>query len=434
METKADLFQKNINKTNVTLSWVSRLFLIVIALILLIPLVWGICFQDSTSRRNYENRNLNEFPEIQGLLHVKQFFTDIDHYLKDHIAFFITINQSYRKGAFYLFKESPIKNVSVSQEEFVFLNSHSTIHHNTVFESLCIPRTSSEKVDAYLTDLKVLDSAVRSFGHRMIFAVGPSKPSIYADKLPKDLDDTIRSNCLRYMQQENILTILERKAGESGVIFHYPQQRFINARNDQSFYPKENFHWNGKSAHLFSKTLFKKLGVEVGSGFEVGGLIVQANADLGMLGFDRPIQVWDYPYQEYQLKRESYGQMFEALRPHYERLVDYSHYSCGAPLQDKHAIILSNSFGTPLAKHLAIGYNSLKQINISHLQEHEKDRFYQKMLYSGEGMDIIFVFHDGAVAHGADLKTLANDFEKLSRKKSKGNKSSHNLISPQGGN
>ncbi len=426
MVAKTNLSQKNVRKANVVLSWASKLCLIAIALILLTPLIRGLYFQDSTSRRNYENRNLNKFPEIQGLLHVKQFFTDLDHFLKDHIAFFITINQCYRKGSFYLFNESPVKNVSVTLDGFVFLNSHNASLHNTVFDRLCRPRTSPEKVDAYLKDLKILDRVIRSFGHRMIFAVAPSKPSIYADKLPKDLNEKTRSNCLRYMQEENILTLLAKKADEIGIIFHYPQQAFIDARNDQNFYPKENFHWNGKSPHLFSKTLFERLGIEVGFGFEIGSQIVQATADLGMLGFERPIQVWDYPYQKYQLKRESSGPMLEALRPYYERLSEYSQYSCGAPLQNKNAIILSNSFGASLAKHLAIGYKTLKHINIFQLQEHEKDRFYQKMLYSGEGMDVIFVLHDDAVAYGETLKSLATVFDKLSRQKQEGDSNNHN--------
>ncbi len=251
------------------------------------------------------------------------------------------------------------------------------------------------------------------FGHRTIFATAITKPVLYPEHLPADVSDKAKENCSKFLKENNILKLLQLEAKRKNIFFHYPVEAFMSAKNEAHFYPKENFHWNGLSASLFSKTFFENLGLSVGHRFETGKHLVKTKADLKTIGFDRIMKVWNFPYAEFEVNGGFRHEQLNYMKQQYPRLGDYSYYLTKNPLQNKSAVVLSDSFGGPVARHLATGYKTLTHYNIFELQDSEKKSFYKQIFKSGSGMDIIFLFHDGGIVYRPTLQNLADTLTEL---------------------
>jgi hypothetical protein len=176
------------------------------------------------------------------------------------------------------------------------------------------------------------------------------------------------------------------------------------------FYPKENFHWKGASTHLFSKTFFQSLNLDVSKyGFSDGATVEETFADLQSIGFKRRIKVWSYPYKSFKVS-ENQQSKFGYLRRYYERMYDFSYYTSSNPLQDKDAVLISNSFGAFIARDLAPGYKSLLHINVNNLQRKDQKELFDHLFTLGKNMDFIFLYHDAALAGRNGLVKLSNGF------------------------
>lgn len=392
------------------LSFQSRILVLVVAVFLLLPVIGGL-FIDHGDRSRFENRTLAQFPSLSELIAPNRFFAKFDKFTGDHLGFAVFFNRIYAKSSCFAFKRGIVENVSVTQNGFVFLTSHFADSHNDAIEQLCLPAPDPETTRQYYSALRHLDTGINSFGHRMIFGVAITKPVLYPEQLPEDIGPDIKRRC-RMFFSNNIIKTIREKAGEDGIIFHYPFGSFMAHRDIPHFYPKENFHWNGYSAHLFSYTLFKKLGVENGVS-DSGKCLSTTEADLKIMGFERDITVWSYPYDAYCIEGGAGDPRLHYMKKYYSRMNDFSYYETENPLQKKDAILISDSFGKFTAKHLARGYATLRHFNVSHLLEEEKVDFFQHVLTLNRGMDIIFLFFDGTVVNGYSIRTMADIFDKL---------------------
>ena len=394
----------------------AKLFFVFLAFLLLLPLVWGGFCTDHRERENFEKRHLARFPAATELRDPKKYFTDIEAYISDHVGFAVAFNRFYRKMSYYLFRASTVKNISITKSGFVFLTSHSAEKANEGIEVLCIPDASEAARQEAWSNLMRINRAVTSFGHRAIFASAISKPVLYPEHLPGDISAATRKRCHQFYGENNLLRFLKRKAVSEGLIFHYPLERFRQAKTDPHFYPKENFHWHGLSAHVFARTFFERLGLSVPPYFDDGRELIAADADLHSLGFTRKIKVWAFSYPEFWISGGFLDKRLDYLKPYYERMIDYSFYTTERPLMDKDAILFSYSFGKNTAKHLAVGYKTLTQINVNFLQENETERFFEKMLSLHREMDVIFFFFDASMIPGDPLRRFAGTFSHLGKK------------------
>lgn len=393
------------------LSFRARIFMMVIAVFLCLPGIWGLFFTDHAYRSHFENRTLAPFPSLSELMTPNRFFTKFDKFICDHLGFAVFFNHNYAKFSYFAFRRSIVENVSVTQNRFVFLNSHMADRHNDAIEQLCLPAPDPEMTRPYYKALQRLNRKIDALGHRMIFGVAITKPVLYPDQLPKDISPDTKRRCRMFFDNNSIKTIQE-KAEADGIIFHYPFASFRAHRHTPHFYPKENFHWNGCSAHLFSHTLFKKLGMKDGIK-DSGRYLCTMEADLKIMGFTRDIKIWSYPYDAYGINGGVGDKRLDHMKKYYSRMNDFSYYETKNPLQTKNAVLISDSFGQFTAKHLAVGYSTLRHFNVSHLLEGEKVKFFRQVTMLNKGMDIIFLFFDGSVVSGYSIGTMADIFDKL---------------------
>ncbi len=373
-----------------------RFLLAAASVLLATPAVVGL-FYDAEMRSSFERRTLSEFPASAETESLRAYFTQLDAYLNDHFGFAVEMNQLFRKIRYYVFQDDPTPNTTKGKDGFVFLNSHHRGQRYGAFMHSCQGNKdrAEERAASWSKTIKWHENR----GYNVVLAVAPSKPVLYPDKLPHTVPQTIRAACAKYRHVENQMRQLQESAAAEGWKLYYPFEQMYSLRNDETYYPKENFHWRGKSTHLFAKGLFQVLGIEVPPDHSAKPYLRQVPADMvGSLGFKRTITITDYNYDSYGI-REFHNRP-KLVNKYYERARDFHKITSKNPLSQRTALLLSNSFGRNLAKHLAPGYARVIHVNTNHLQQEERKRFFTEFVDQIAPDDIIFVVHDAETRAG----------------------------------
>lgn len=380
----------------------SRKWLVLLALVLFIPTAFSF-FTNHKHRSVWEKRELAQMPVLENVQDIASFFSKADLYVNDHIGLALDANKLYRKIIFYAFRESPLKKITYGKNGFVYLNSHSTKYRNSNFESTCIRGTAPK----YLPGLtQKLDAIFRHFEQRnyqVSFAIPVTKIAIYPENLPDNTPANILNACAKYSSGNNNLASLDT-AYSGKQDFYYPLQELSDLKDNSHFYPKENFHWNGMSAHEFSMGLLEQMGITVDASIYNEKSISTISADLTDLGFDRQIRAWFYPYSGYKVHRSSSSPSI--VKQHYRNATDYTEFRTANPATEQTALVLSNSFGAFTVPHLAPAFKTLYHVNVNHLAKDEGPAFYDQLIDSLDPDRIIFIFEDTSFIRETAISTI----------------------------
>ncbi|MDP5070179.1 MAG: hypothetical protein NWQ45_04700, partial [Congregibacter sp.] len=308
---------------------------------------------------------------------------------------------------FYVFGDSPVANVDVGDAGFVFLNSHNVEHPHSAISSLCTPNARQiEKTRAAMT---ALASVARSYGATMTFAIVPSKPLLYPERLPATVPETLRKACLSLKPAQSAagqLKLAARSADidDEGYRVFFPFGALYAMRDQPAFYPPGNFHASSMINHEFAAGLLDLMDIEPGAAFARSGRLKMIRADLNMMGFNRRVQAWTYPYADYAV-------VFKHREPawvkrYYSKARDFGQFEAAHPASQRSALLLSNSFGHYMAPHLAIGFRSLRHINVNALDASEAVSFLRQVLEKVQPDDVIYLIHDGGIPN-TQLEMLA---------------------------
>lgn len=394
------------NTKNTSFSFVSKLILLFLAGTLATPVVVGY-FTDHKARASWEKRSLTQFPQWLGWKDITLFFSEIDKFSSDHIGFALPLNRLYRKFRFYVFSDSPATNITVGSSGFVYLNSHNPQKAHTIFQSLCVNGDDNRGLQQRVDTLGEIFSELEARNYRVSLGIAISKPVLYPDYLPLQVPQYYRDACTTYQNRGNIPTRISEIFSTSGRIAYYPLKVFYNYRNQDGFYPKENFHWNGKSAHVFAQEFLSLIGLPPGENFSKDNVLISTKADLHSSGFIRNISTWHYPYTQYKIVKTKEHEL-DWIKNYYKHANDYSQYETFQPIsEERKALVISNSFGVFIAPHLAPGFQSLLHININDLQDNEYLMFWSDFLDKLQPTDIIFIFHDDIIVTGYRLKNIS---------------------------
>jgi hypothetical protein len=390
----------------VSLTFSSKLILLFLAVILSIPVVAGF-FTNHEERSSWENRPLTQFPQWHEWKDAALFFNEIDRFSSDHIGFALPLNRLYRKFRYYIFSDSPIKSITVGSSGFVYLNSHNPQKSYTVFESLCIHGDDANRLQKRVDVLGKIFFELESRGYKPSVGIPVSKPVLYPDNLSSQVPHRHRDACTTYRHRDNIPKRLGEIYSSTKKIIYYPLDDFYNLRNQEAFFPKENFHWNGKSSHVFARDFLSLLDLAPDEDFSKGSVLRSTKADLKrMMGFSRNIYTWHYPYARYKIIKTKIQEL-AWIKNYYKRASDYSQFETGEPISKRRALVISNSFGAGIARHLAAGFQSLLHVNIGHLQDDEYRAFFADFIDTLQPTDIIFIFHDDEFVSGGYLNKIS---------------------------
>ncbi|WOJ95192.1 hypothetical protein R0135_08460 [Congregibacter variabilis] len=380
----------------------TRLMIVCVALAFLLPAVAGF-FTNHKARQSWEKRELAVLPNVIEAKSSKHFFTDLEAFIDDHIGFATPLNKIYRQLQFYVFSDSPIANVDVGDDGFVFFNAHSATRPYAAIKKICRPSTPHIKKTERA--MAAFASAVREYGASISYAIVPSKPLLYPQELPATVPAPHRKACLALDPLQSAAGQLRERASGKDYAVHFPVEELLSMRNEPAFYPPGNFHSASKINHVFAAGLLRSLDIDPGTAYSKGARLQMINADMRVMGFVRSVQAWTYPYADFRVSVNR-GKP-EWVTRYYSRARDFGTYVSARPASNRSALLLSNSFGAFVAPHLAPGFKSLTHINLNALQESEAALFLQQIMERVKPDDLIVLFHDGGIP-SAPLYMLAN--------------------------
>lgn len=380
--------------------------LLLLAVLLSLPPLVGFS-TDQTDRSRQEKRKLATLPAWQGWRELPAFFDQLGLYTDDHLGFTLPVNRFYRKLLFYGFSDSPVDYVTVGESGAIFLNSHVPDMQNDIFSMLCLNGTDLERVTAVSRSLERIFAALESRHYRPSLGIAVSKPVLYPDLLPAGVPESLRQACLSYGEKSNVPTLLSRTMREAGKAVFYPYRQFYRHRNEKAFYPKGNYHWHGESAHLFARDFLGLLGIAPDTDFARGRALKEVDTDIQAIGFKHPVMIWHYPYEQFGVTKKGVAKM-PHLKKYYQRAYDCALFETENPLSERRALVISNSFGAGVARHLAPGFRTLHQVNINSLQEKEYPAFFGEYIDLVHPTDIIFIYHEYNIMWGFPFSDIAD--------------------------
>jgi len=373
--------------------------LLAITFVLTIPLLYS-AKTDPVERSQWEKRPLHQWPAIEQTPDTKHYFNAVERYIDDHIGLALKFNKLYRKMLYYVFADSPILNVSVGKSHYTYLNSHDPKNANDIFRTVCRRGMNQELIPRREQQTITIFQALEKRGYRVSFAIPISKPVLYPENLPNNIPLEMRNHCERYSQTINIPSAISQRFSGQRTVYH-PFDLIAAHKNEAHFYPKQNFHWSGKSAHIFSAGFLQAIGIKTNAVYEVEPKLVETEADLTSIGFTRTIPVWHYDYSDFGITHSH--QKPDTVMTYYKDAHDFNQFTATQPLSDRSALMISNSFGVFTAPHIAPGFKTLYHVNVNHLKKAERQGFYFDFIDSLNVTDIIFLMHDGGYINGIPL-------------------------------
>ncbi len=380
----------------------SRLLQALLGLILALPLIASF-FTDHEERREWENRVLADTETISSATSAAELFPALESYLEDHMGFALTLNKSYRRLKYYVFRDSPVANISLGPDGFVFLTSYFPNSNMTVLHKICGPNPDLTAEAVVLVTR--ISTAMVDYDVNVTFAIVPSKPLLYADKLPASVPAELRESCLNTKPEDTVAGHVLADSHDKLHKVYYPMEQLLEKRNEPEFYPPGNFHPNSKLNHVFARGLLTQLGLEPRADFGSSGKLQTIRADLPAIGFNRDALAWQYTYPEYGVVSARHYPKW--IKKHNPKAQDYGNFATQNPMSQAKVLILSNSFGAFIAPHLAPGFRSIIQVNTNNLKKQETLPFFEQAMNQIQPDEVIFLLHDSALPNFF-LRTLAD--------------------------
>lgn len=366
-----------------------------LTLLLSLPAVIGFGWNSGAALQKQENRKMAPWPPLE-LLHdePKTFIKSFEAFLKDRVGFRHFANTLYRKIRYYIFKDAPLHNISIGKDGFVFMNSHRIDKPNFVFDLLCIQQVNPSKELFSSMDQSFTNAShyYTTRGYNTTILAAPTNIAIYPDKLPLRVDRKYRDSCMSYSEENGLIFQLGRRGQDTGDYkLYYPYKQFKSHRDEPYFFPKEKWHWTGRSTYLFARDLAYHTGVLKELKTDDPAVPDFVSDDLRMFfGFERRIKALTYRYERFNTRKEIPDWQFALSRNG-----GLAHYSTNNALSNKRALLLGNSFGIELAPHLARIFQDFYYFNLNKIQKNEEENFF-RTITEHTRPDYIYILFDDA--------------------------------------
>ncbi len=374
-------------------------FIVVVAGLLSLPALIGWQNGKTLSTRALENRNMATLPRLQLLReNAPAYIKEMDAYLKDTVGLRLQANAFYRKLRYYIFHDPPLPNVTIGRDGHTFLNSPRPTSPNAFFEALCLRQgqPSQKEVDVLASTMARITSFFQRQGGHTVFAIAPSTLSLYAAKLPLRVPPVYRKACLAYPSQDHLLARLQRQGEETGLYqVFYPYELFDRHKEEYGFYPKERYHWEGKSVFLFSRHLARASGAVATLALDEPASFGRVPDDIAtFFGFARAVEGYSYPYAERASTVRPVSWLGE-----FSRQGRMSHSVTEKSLSPKTALLIANSFGEALAPHLARCFTHLYFLDLNSIRNDEQEAVFAAVSSRTRPDYVFFVFDDVNAVH-----------------------------------
>ncbi len=245
------------------LTAVARAWLIVIALVLIVPTA-AMRLQTDDELEAFHNRVLATWPAARDFKHDPAgWFAAANRWLADRAYPIVAATHLANNLAYFVLDTSPKANISVARHGLVFLNGSDPSAPNNLVESACVDPLDP----AFQARLRAAIVRIGSFGRRrglpIDVVVVPTVPTLYPDRLPRAIPSGLRHACLRAAGGASPFFHLLPQAGTTSV---YTYAAMKARGDDPALYPNGNFHPDGLSLKLVRDAYLDEIGAARPSG------------------------------------------------------------------------------------------------------------------------------------------------------------------------
>ncbi len=225
----------------------------------------------------------------------------------------------------------------------------------------------------------------------VLFLAVPSKPVLYADRLPASVPAALREDCRA--AGEGWAEAWAAAAARRGYRVAYPLAAFRAMRDRPHFYPPENFHADGAAADLAARAALAALYPDEP---RPAPRYAERPGRADMRAFylyDRRITRLE-PVGVPRPARDGAAEARLAARfPGMPAVTAWR--TADAPERD--ALVVGNSFAVRIAPHLARGFRRLTLVEANRLGPKTASTLFDEVIPALEPDAVIFVHHDAAL-------------------------------------
>lgn len=210
---------------------------------------------DAISKR--DNRRLSPLPWKEA--HNGATFTEAaNNYIDDRVGFrddFITLNSAI---SYYVFKDSPNKNVIMGDNGWLFYNREND--GNTIPQYLGTARYTDEQLKQISKNLVETEKYLQDRGCEFVLFIAPNKERIYVENMPEKYRNMrVSGECCT----EQLIEYLKKNT-DIRVVWPYDDiLKFKKEYPNIQTYYKLDTHWNQLGGYIGARALLKELKVDI---------------------------------------------------------------------------------------------------------------------------------------------------------------------------
>lgn len=233
------------------------IYVVLFLILFLVPTVATGLFGYTLDSSTYERRKTTEKPEFTWKT-IREFPTEYETYYNDVTPFHDKLIQANSLLNLYVFKESPLSNVIIGKDGWLFYNPDGG-DGDPVDDYRGENYYSEEYLAETAANLTAVKKQLNQRGMEFAVVVAPNKECIYGDsyltaEYRRENDVTRGDQMVTYLKENTDVTVVYPKDAILSAIEEYPKE---------TFYYKTDTHWNQLGAYIGTKELLKELNVNL---------------------------------------------------------------------------------------------------------------------------------------------------------------------------
>ncbi len=215
--------------------------------IMILPLLLFFALSNFVDTVNYENRTLEEFPNISenGL---QSFPSQFDNYLNDNAPFrnqFMTLN-AYINMGFGVVNSS---DVLLGKDNWLFLKDVSDSKSISDYQG--ITAYTNEQQEEIILQVNELQKKLNEYDFELVITFAPAKEGIYSNYMP-DYIPVVN-------EQTRVEQLVQSLQESTNAHIVFPKEELIAASQSAPVYYKYDTHWNEVGAYIAAQQIYKAI-------------------------------------------------------------------------------------------------------------------------------------------------------------------------------
>ncbi|MEO0620799.1 MAG: hypothetical protein AAF183_01095 [Pseudomonadota bacterium] len=375
--------------------FLTRALLVGAAVLLAAPVVAGIALTDPEERTRKLNRPLAELPTLEDATSAPwDALGTVARYAADRSLGVLSSALWLTTFRYEVLRDPGVDN-TVRNGSLVFLADHE-IGGERIFRAIqksCADPRADGLAERMMAEAARLAAASGAPERKVGVLMVPTKPVLYADRLPPSVPAAYRQACMTARAETSWIDLWEQDAEAHGYAMTYPLHAFEADRDTPHFYPPENFHTSGAAAHVAAWSLLNRLYPGEYEPGAPGYRLKTGKADMRSIYLRyRQIPLLE---PKYGPKRPKRAPMEEAaLKKQHPEIPRFQVWRSNEQKLGRRALVVGNSFSLHIGRHVAPAFDETVLVYTNGLKRPGAQRLFAEIIPDLDPGAVIFIHHD----------------------------------------